>query len=92
MSITEKAGNSLPQDCAALEQFVKAQAHIRAAVTLIDNISILPLPHLPERRRASFKNLAEAIRATLWEADCDVQDLVSAYCIPLFPIDNPIKE
>jgi len=86
MPNTEKAGTSLPSSCPELEQFIKAQAHIRAAVNFIDDISVIKLPHLPEPRQDSFKNQAEEIRSMLWDIDSNVQDLMSAYYIPLFPI------
>lgn len=91
MLTTEKAGNSLPQTCPELEQFIKAQAHIRAAARIIDDISVLKLPQQPKKQQDSFRNLAADVRSTLWEIDSDVQDLLSAYYFPLFPIDT-LKE
>ncbi|MBQ9475181.1 MAG: hypothetical protein IJU69_02870 [Bacteroidales bacterium] len=87
MSYTEKAGNSLPQTCPELEQFIKAQAHIRAAVRIIDEFTLFSPPHLPEREQGFFRNLSREVVSSLWEVYSDVQDLLSAYYFPLFPID-----
>ena len=85
MSTTEKAGNSLPQDCAALEQFITAQAHIIEAARIIDRLTVIDLSHLSEHEQHSFRNLAETTRSTLWETYSDAQDLLSAYLIPKYP-------
>ena len=88
MSTTEKAGNLLPQNCPELEQFIKAQAHIRAAVHLIDELAGHELQQLPEKRRGYFRNLRSEVISMLWECDSNVQDLMSAFLIPLFPIET----
>lgn len=84
MSTTENAGILLPQDCAHLEQFVRAQAHIRAAAHIVDEISVIKPPHLSKEQQDSFRNLAAEARSTLWESYGNVQDLLSTYFIPLF--------
>ena len=91
MSTTEKAGNLLPQNCPELEQFIKAQAHIRAAARIIDILSVHKLPHLPKEQADSFRNLASETRDTLWDEDSHVQDLATAFYLPLYPIEplNP---
>ena len=91
MHSTDKAGNSLPQNCPELEQFIKAQAHIRAAARIIDILSAHKLPHLPKERADSFRNLASETRDTLWEEYGNVQELASAFYLPLYPIEplNP---
>lgn len=86
MSYTEKAGNLLPQNCPELEQFIKAQAHIRAADHLIEPFSIIDLPHLPKEQRDIFHNLVEDTIDSLWECDSKVQNLMSDYFLPLFPV------
>ncbi len=85
MPNTETAGNSLPQDCAALEQFVTAQAHIIEAARIIDRLTVIDLSHLSKHEQDSFRNLAETTRSTLWETYSDAQDLLSAYLIPKYP-------
>lgn len=85
---TEKAGTSLPHNCPELELFIKAQAHVRAAARIIDETSVFKAPHLSEHDREDFRDAAEDIRAELWDLDSKVQDLMSAYLIPLFPITD----
>lgn len=88
MPYTEKkAGTSLPQNCPELELFIKAQAHIRAAVHLIDEFAGHELPQLSERQRKAFRNLRPEVISMLWECDSNVQDLMSAFLIPLFPLE-----
>lgn len=89
---TDKAGTSLPQNCPELEPFIKAQAHIRAAARLIDEISVRQNPAFTKKQQESWKDLADDIRDSLWEIDSKVQDLMSSFLIPLFPIDNPVKK
>ena len=84
MHYAEKAGTLLPQDCAHLEQFIRAQAHIRAAARIIDEISVIKPPHLSKEQQDSFHNLADEARSALWETYGDVQDILSAYFIPVF--------
>lgn len=86
MSTTEKAGTLLPQDCANLEQFIRAQAHIRAAAKITDDLSVIKPPHLSKEQLDSFHNLASEINDMLWEAYRQVQDLLDAYFIPVFPV------
>lgn len=86
MSTTEKAGTSLPQDCANLEQFIRAQAHIRAAALIADDLSVIKPPQLSKEQQDKFHNLASEINDMLWEAYGHVQDLMSSYYIPVFPV------
>ena len=88
MPNTEKAGTSLPQNCPELEPFIKAQAHIRAAVRLIDEISTSPNPKLDRRQKEGFRNLAQEIRDTLWECDSNMQDLLYTQFALEFPIEQ----
>ena len=88
MSTTEKAGTLLPQDCAALEQVIKAQAHIRAAARIIDEISTSPNPKLDRRQKEGFRNLAQEIRDTLWECDSNMQHLLYTQFALEFPIEQ----
>lgn len=92
MPNTEKAGISLPQNRPELEQFIKGQAHIRAAARIIDEISVLQNPAFAKKQQESWKDLADDIRDSLWEIDSKVQDLMSSFFIPLFPIDNPVSK
>ena len=85
MSYTEKAGTSLPKDCPELEQFIRAQAHIRAAAHITDALTVINPPHLPKKQLDGFHNLASEVTDMLWEACGHVQDLLSAYYIPVFP-------
>jgi len=91
MSTTEKAGTLLPQNSPDLELFIKTQAHIRKAIDFIDDASVIQLPQLTQDQADTFKNLCEEIRSMLWENYGNVQDLMSAFYLPLFPIE-PIKE
>ena len=85
MSTTEKkAGTSLPQNCPELEPFIKAEALIRDAARITDDLSVITPPHLPKERLDMFHNLASEVTAMLWEASRHVQDLLSAYFIPVF--------
>lgn len=88
MSITEKAGTLLPQNDSQLEQFTKAQAHIRAAAHIIDQLSVIETPQLSKEQRDSWRNLADEIRSMLWECYSNAQDLQSNYYIPLLPLEN----
>ena len=88
MPNTEKAGTSLPQNCPELEPFIKAQAHIRAAVRLIDEISTSPNPKLDRRQKEGFRNLAQEIRDTLWECDSNMQHLLYTQFALEFPIEQ----
>lgn len=47
----KKAGNLLPSSCPELEQFIKAQAHIRAAVRFTDDLTIVEPPQLPKEQQ-----------------------------------------
>lgn len=84
MSYTEKAGTSLPQNCPELEPFIKAEALIRTAARITDDLSVITPPHLPKERLDMFHNLASEVTDMLWEASRHVQDLLSAYFIPVF--------
>lgn len=88
MPYTEKAGNLLPQNDSQLEQFTKAQAHIRAAARIIDQLSVIETPQLTKEQRDSWRTLADEIRSMLWECYSNAQDLQSTYYIPLFPLEN----
>lgn len=88
MSTTDKASTSLPQSCPELEQFIKAQAHIRAAVRFTDDLTIVEPPQLPKEQQGFFHNLACEVTSMLFEADEHLQDLMSAFFIPLFPIEK----
>lgn len=89
MSTTEKeAGNSLPSSCPELEQFIKAQAHIQAAARFTDDLTIVEPPQLPKEQQGFFHNLACEVTSMLFEADEHLQDLMSAFFIPLFPIEK----
>lgn len=85
MLYTEKAGTLLPQDCANLEQFIRAQAHIRAAAQITDGLSVIRPPHLSKEQLDLFRNLASDVTDKLWEADRDVQELQSSFYLPVFP-------
>jgi len=84
MPNTEKAGTLLPQDCTHLEQFIRAQAHIRAAAKIADDLTVIQPPHLSKEQLDKFHNLASEITDMLWEAYGHVQDLQSSYFIPVF--------
>ena len=85
MPYAEKAGNSLPQDCANLEQFIRAQAHIRAAAQIVDDLSVIKPPQLSKEQLDKFRKLASEVTDILWEADSDVQALLSSFYLPIFP-------
>ena len=85
MSNTEQAGTLLPQDCANLEQFIRAQAHIRAAAQIADDLSVIKPPQLSKEQLDRFHNLASEVTDILWEADRDVQALLSSFYLPVFP-------
>ena len=92
MNQNEKhCGSTLPQNSPELELFVKAQAHIREAIKLVDEINVIKLPQLQKKQQDIFKNLADEVRSVLWEVDSNVQDLTSAYLIPLYPISDDKK-
>ena len=88
MQTQNEAGNLLPQNCPELEQFIKAQAHIRAAVNIIDNYSLYPLTQLDEEKRKYFRNLVDECFSMLWEVDGHVQNLLTAFFTPIFPIEK----
>lgn len=85
MSNTEQAGTSLPQNCPELERFIKAQAHIRAAARIADELSIIKPQQLSKQQLGKFHNLASEVTDMLWEADRHVQDLMSSFYLPVFP-------
>lgn len=84
MRYTEEAGNSLPQNCPELEPFIKAEALIRAAARITDDLSVITPPHLSKEQLDGFHNLASEVTDMLWESCRHVQDLLSAYFIPVF--------
>lgn len=88
MSITEKAGNLLPQNEPQLAKFIQAQSHIRAAAHLIDEISTCDLPFLEGKLQDTFRHMCDESHSKLWEVDDTVSDLLYLYHAPLFPIDE----
>ena len=91
MSTTEKAGTSLPQNCPELEQFVKAQAHCRAARIILDELSVHPLPQLTEGQRRRFKGICDEKFDALVEVIDAIEDLQFLFFGPLYPIDEPVN-
>lgn len=91
MHTTEKAGNSLPQDCAALEQFVKAQAYCRAARLILDKLSVHPLPQLTEDQRRRFKDICDEEFDALVAVIDAIEDLQFLFFGPLYPMDEPLN-
>lgn len=81
----ETAGTLLPQDCANLEQFIRAQAHIRAAAQIVDDLSVIKPPQLSEEQLDKFHNLASEVTDMLWEAEGHVQYLMFSFYLPVFP-------
>lgn len=88
MQKQNEAGNLLPSSCPELEQFIKAQAHIRAAAHFADELTTVEPPQLSKKQQAFFHNLACEVTSMLFEADEHIQDLMSAFFIPLFPIEK----
>ncbi len=91
MRTQNEAGISLPQNCPELEQFITAQAHIRAAARIADDFTIVKPQQLSKEQQDKFRDLATEIYDTLWEIDSDVQDLMSAFYLPLYPVSNPLN-
>ena len=91
MLTQNKAGNLLPQNCPELEQFFTAQAHIRAALHIIDNLSVVKPPQLSRQQRESFSNQARGIYDELSQVFGEVQDLMSAFYLPLYPVSDPLN-
>ena len=85
MHYAEQTGTSLPQNCPELERFIKAQAHIRAAVRIADDLSVIRPPQLSKEQLDKFRNLASEVIDILWEAYHDVQELQSSFYLPVFP-------
>lgn len=77
-----------------MEQLIHAQAHIRAAISILDPFTVHALPQMNEKERESLHGLARDIVSTLWETDSSTQDLLSAFFIPLYPLQplTPKKE
>ena len=92
MLTTEKAGTSLPPNCPELEPFIKAQAHIRAALLFQDEIRSLDRSHIPGKEKGRFHNLTEEVGSILLEALDDLASLQYAYFSPVYPIDNPVNK
>lgn len=91
MSNTETAGNSLPQDCPELEQFVKAQAYCRAARLILDELSVHPLPQLTEDQRRRFKGLCDDQYDALVAVLDAIEDLQFLFFGPLYPVVEPLN-
>lgn len=91
MSNTEKAGNSLPQDCPELERFVKAQAYCRAARLILDELSVHPLPQLTEDQRRRFKGLCDDQYDALVAVLDAIEDLQFLFFGPLYPVVEPLN-
>lgn len=91
MSYTNKAGTSLPQNCPELEQFVKAQAHIRAARLILDKFSVHPLPQLTEDQRRRFKDTCNEEFMALVEVLDVIEDLQYLFFGPLYPVVEPLN-
>ena len=91
MSNTEKAGTSLPPNCPELEQFIKGQAHIRAAARIFDSFTVHPLNHLTKKQQDDFRNIANEIRETCYEALDDAESLQFLFFSPLYPMDEPLN-
>lgn len=94
MLTQNEAGTSLPHERPEMEQLIHAQAHIRAAIHLLDPFTVHALPQINEKERESLHGLARDIVSTLWETDSSTQDLLSAFFIPLYPLQplTPEKE
>lgn len=94
MRSQNKAGTSLPHERPEMEQLIHAQAHIRAAISILDPFTVHALPQMNEKERESLHGLARDIVSTLWETDSSTQDLLSAFFIPLYPLQplTPKKE
>ena len=88
---TEKAGNSLPQNCPELELFIMAQSHIRAAARILDSFTAHPTPQFTDKQRDNFRNLAEEVRSLCYEALDDAESLQYMYFAPLCPLDGELK-
>lgn len=91
MLTTEKAGTSLPPNCPELEQFVKAQAHCRAARIILDELSVHPLPQLTEDQRRRFKNICNEEFMALVEILDAIEDLQFLFFGPLYPVVEPLN-
>ena len=91
MQSQNTAGTLLPQNCPELAQFITAQGHIRAASHIIDALSVVKPPQLSRQHRESFRNLATEIHDELWQVYGEVQDLMSAFYLPLYPVSNPLN-
>lgn len=93
MNQNEKhCGSELPQNGPELGLFIKAQAHIREAIKFVEDINVIKLPQLPKKQQDIFKNLADEVRTMLWETDSNVQELMSSYNLPFFPITEDKKQ
>lgn len=88
MSTTEKAGTSLPQNSPELELFIQGQALIRAAARIFDSFTAHPLNHLTQKQQDNFRNLANEVRATCYEALDDSESLQFMFFAPFYPIDG----
>lgn len=88
MPNTEKAGTSLPSSCPELEQFIKAQAHCRAARLILDNFSVHPTPQLTEDQRRRFKDACDEEFDVIGEVIDAIEVLQFLFFSPLFPIES----
>ena len=82
----KKLATHCRRNCPELERFIQAEAHIRAAARISDALTVIKPPHLSKEQLDGFHNLASEVTDMLWEASRHVQDLLSAYFIPVFPI------
>ena len=85
---TEKAGTLLPQNCPELEQFIKAQAHCRAARNILDDFSVHPTPQLTEDQRRRFKDACDEEFNVIGEVIDAIEVLQFLFFSPLFPIES----
>ena len=83
-----EAGTSLPSNCPELEQFIKAQAHCRAARLILDDFSVHPAPQLTEDQRRRFKDACDKEFDVLSEVVDVIEDLQFLFFSPLFPIES----
>ena len=86
MQTQNEAGNSLPHERPEMELLIHAQAHIHAAAHLLDPFTVHTLSQMTKKERDSYHNLAKEVVSTLWEAYSNTQDLMSAFFIPLYPL------
>lgn len=88
--LTQKDENGilLPQNCPELEQFIKAQAHCRAARLILDDFSVHPTPQLTEDQRRRFKDACDEEFNVIGEVIDAIEVLQFLFFSPLFPIES----